>query len=231
MKYFESYDCTNTYTQLSTDNETHDYTDTLLMKADDLIKLMFNGKPAQHEPTKKKDSKDHPLGQLSEQMKQFWASIRELEGPLTEALQAFSDRLSVFNTEVRQLGDGMGPQVLEEHNTVIRGLLDKVIELAKPYTILHSFFFSDLIHGEYSAAAQEQGKCVIGIREGFEVVCRELDNRGDTDSVIDPYKDELARFSGCNCGQTKAHHIAILVPVRPKADGVEAPPDAGPPAA
>lgn len=230
MKYFESYDCTKPYAIEHNDNETHDNRHPL-MKADDLIALMLNGNTAKHRPTKKIDPKDHSLGKLSEQMQGFWASLKELEGPLTQALQAFSDRLSVFDTEVREIGGGMTSQVREEHDTAIRGLLDEVIKLAKPYTILHSFFFSDLIHGEYSSAAKEQGKCVIGIREGFEVVCRELDNRGDTDSVIDPYKEELARFSGCNCGQTKALHVAILVPV-PKADTPEPPPTSeGAPAA
>lgn len=201
------------------------------MKADDLIKLMFNGNPAQHWPTKKIDPKDHSLGQLSEQMQKFWASIKELEGPLVKALQSFSDRLSVFDTEVREIGGGMTSQVREEHDTAIRGLLDEVIKLAKPYTILHSFFFTDLIQGEYGAAANEQGKPIIGIREGFEVVCRKLDNRGDTDSVIDPYKEELARFSGCKCcGQGKTLHIAILVPDL-KADETAPPPSAETPAA
>lgn len=194
------------------------------MKADDLIKLMFNGDPAKHRPTKKIDPKDHSLGQLSEQMQKFWSSLKELEGPLEKTLQRFSDRLSVFDTEVREIGGGMTSQVREEHDTAIRASLDEVIKLAKPYTILHSFFFTDLIQGEYGAAANEQGKPVIGIREGFNVVCRELDNRGDTDSVIDPYKEELARFSGCKCcGREKMLHIAILVPA-PKADETATPP-------
>lgn len=201
------------------------------MTADSLMALMLNGDPTKHQPTKKTDSKDFPLGKLSEQMQKFWAGIKELEEPLEKALQAFSDRLSVFDTEVKQLGDSMTLEVRRDHDTAIRGLLDEVITLAKPYTILHSFFFTDLIQGEYSAAAKGQGKPIIGIREGFDVVCRELDNRGDTTSVIDPYKDELARFSGCNCGQTKALHVAILVPV-PKADTPEPPPTSeGAPAA
>jgi hypothetical protein len=192
------------------------------MTADSLIGQLLNGDTSQYRPTKKKDSNDHSLGTLSEMMQKCWAGIKQLEGPLEEALQTFSDRLSVYDTEVEQFGDKMSHEVSKSHSTAFRELLDKIIELAKPYKILHSFFFCDLLREEYGKAAKEQGKPIIGIREGFEVVCRNTDNRKDTASVIDPYKDELARFSGCDCVRMKEACIAILMPVF-RADGSKTP--------
>lgn len=129
-------------------------------------------------PTKKVDSHEVELGTLPEDMQRLWVLTRDRRTTVDDIVQRIEDRASCHKIDTET--HGVLEEVCRKHMEEINTLLE---ELRKPGVdhkiLLH--IFDELLSRDFQAA---EGKPVLCIREGFKVVCRDNDVRGDHK---DPY--------------------------------------------
>lgn len=150
--------------------------------------------PAAFFPTKKLDSKETVLGQLSDELQRIWAYKAELEAPIVEAVAKFGDLLAAYKADLTLHGELPADKVTE-YQGKFDAATDGVTKLGVTYVIVHKLFNS-LVRADFGEAANVAEKKVLGIREGFQVVAREQDTRQDGRCPLCDFQDSYAEFRG-----------------------------------
>lgn len=126
---------------------------------------------------KKIDSRDVEIGTLSPNMQQLWLLRERYFQELEDSAQKIEDLILVHDTEHEQLGDKMSVESCREHEKRVEELLEKMFAPRVIFGAVDDLF--DAMIALQFPEDQDAGKSVTGIREGFKVVRRKDNARGD----------------------------------------------------
>lgn len=190
-----------------------------------IIQLITAGDPAKYFPRKKLDGNETTLGTLDGQLKILWAAIEKIGRSLDEEVAKYGDLVVLHNKDYREYGTNMPAKTAAEHQRLLNQKVDHLLALAVPYKILHGLF-QELLVNDFSGATKTATGLVLGIREGFQVVCRADDKRGDNTSPLDEFIKHWNTY--VTCVDTPAHHIGFILVHHMENTQVKSP-SAGPP--
>ena len=141
---------------------------------------------------RKLDSQDTELGTLSVEMQQLWLHCQVQYQVVEDLAQKVEDLWSVHLVEHEQLGDTITEEACKATDAKAGAILE---QLKVPHVLYEASndMFNALLRLDFPAA---DGKEVLGIREGFKVVCRDDNARGDRKHPLDGLRKLAEKMSG-----------------------------------
>jgi hypothetical protein len=157
----------------------------------DLHEIDVSSKPARG--WKKMDSSDSEIGTLSPMMQKLWLLRDRYYQILVDGAQQIEDQVIVHDTEHEQKGDRVPRESCEKYEKKIEALLR---DLFVPRVLFGATdeLFDSMIALEFPADPTHDMK-VVGIREGFKVIRRKNNARGDHNHPLKSLEELLEKRS------------------------------------
>lgn len=137
------------------------------------------------------DSDDHVLGVLSDDMKRYWLFLESLGEMLDANNQKIDDLYACFSADMETLGNSFLRVKGKEYIQKLTALAQENHPTLFAYS-LNRLVFDEMLRDSFTPV---DGKSVLGIRDGYQVVCRKYNNRGDYRNKVDDYRESMRRFS------------------------------------
>jgi hypothetical protein len=157
-------------------------------------------------PKKKRDGKDHPIGILSDDMKQLWLLRAERRETVDDIVDRIEDLITVHRADHTEHGETVPREIETKFHQDLTALTD---ELKGPY---REFCSADRVFqaGVTLAYRNEapEGKDTVGIREGYQIIVRSDNARGDEDDPVSKLKSHTTR--------TRIFEVIFAVPTEPE---------------
>ncbi|MSR71229.1 MAG: hypothetical protein EXS50_00955 [Candidatus Taylorbacteria bacterium] len=134
-------------------------------------------------PQRMRDSKDTPLGTLSNDMQKFYLFVEDLRVRIEELMAQLSDMKLCHHLEHEQLGDRTPKDSCAKFTKDCLKLLTDFQDPTFAHKINYSVF-REMLAKQYKVS---DDKPVLGIREGLVVICRAHDDRGDGNNALEEW--------------------------------------------
>lgn len=152
------------------------------------------------------DSKDVILGTLSPELQQYWFFLEQLRVRIEDLTKKLQDQFTCHEDDHSIYGDNIPEEKIKKFNDACNSIKEQAEEPLFDYSYNWNIFWKT-VHTQYPKTVPE--KQVYGIREGYHVISRAEDDRGDGESAV--RKWEALWASGLKCQNHKAVALANLL--------------------
>ena len=132
---------------------------------------------------RKLDSKDTTLGSLPNYMKQYWIFLEKLRAEVESLTYQLGDLYMSHQVDRERYGKEMPDEIKKAFRDRCIVIQTKIQEPVFAYSI-NRLVFCEMLNRSFPLP---EGKSIHGIREGYEVVCRDYDDRGDGRNVVETW--------------------------------------------
>ena len=150
----------------------------------EILKLITESDPVAgaRYANKKIDAGDVKLGVLPPEMQRLWVAVSTLREKFTEIMDSIDDLTLCHDADHDLAGSSIPPDVCKKYVADMKELIDASTVPGVRLKILNGLFWRTL------ALDFPSDDSVYGIREGFVVVSRKHDTRGDGTDPLDRMK-------------------------------------------